>query len=53
MSRLCPEDRKILAFMLDHSDMSPRQVAARFMVPVEHIHDILKRDLAEVLESCP
>jgi len=46
---LNPEDRKILNFMFDHLDMSPREVAKHFHTSLEHVHDILQRDLKEVL----
>lgn len=48
---LSPEDRKILNFMLANSAMSNREFAAHFNVPVERIHDILRRDLAEVMKG--
>jgi len=48
---LSPEDREILNFMFANTTMSPREVAKHFDVPVERVHDILKRDLAEVLKG--
>lgn len=48
---LTPEDRKILNFMFDHMNMSPREVAKHFNLPVERVHDILTRDLNEVMRS--
>lgn len=48
---LDPEDRKILDFMFDHQRMSPREVARHFNIPVERVHDILRRDLVEVMRG--
>jgi hypothetical protein len=48
---LNPEDRKILNFMFANMNMSPREVAEHFAVPVERVHDILRRDLAEVTKG--
>lgn len=48
---LSPEDRKILNFMLANSTMSNREFAAHFNVPIERIHDILQRDLREVMKG--
>jgi len=45
---LNPEDRKILNFMFANLHMTNQQFAAHFEVPVERIHNILRRDLAEV-----
>jgi DNA-directed RNA polymerase sigma subunit (sigma70/sigma32) len=47
---LSPEDRKILDFMFANMNMSPHEVAAHFNVPKERVHDILARDLKEVLK---
>ena len=48
---LSPEDRKILNFMFDHLNMSPREVAKHFNISVERVHDILTRDLNEVMRA--
>jgi DNA-directed RNA polymerase sigma subunit (sigma70/sigma32) len=48
---LSPEDRKILNFMFDNLSMSPRDVAKHFNIPRERVHDILARDLAEVMKG--
>jgi len=48
---LSPEDRKILNFMFANMNMSPREVAEHFNVPKERVHDILARDLREVLRG--
>ena len=48
---LSVEDRKILNFMFANMNMSPREVAAHFNVPKERVHDILTRDLNEVMRS--
>ena len=45
------EDRKILNFMFANMNMSPREVAKFFGVPIERVHDILRRDLAEVTKG--
>lgn len=48
---LNPEDRKILNFMFANSNMSNKEFAEHFKVPIERIHDILRRDLAEVMRG--
>lgn len=48
---LSPEDRKILNFMFTNMTMSPREVAEHFNVPKERVHDILARDLREVMKD--
>ena len=50
---LSEEDRKILDFMFANMNMSPREVAAHFNIPKERVHDILARDLTEVLKGSP
>ena len=48
---LNPEDRKILDFMFGNLNMSPREVAKHFDIPVERVHDILTRDLNAVMRA--
>jgi len=45
------EDRKILNFMFDNLNMSLREVAKHFNISVERVHDILTRDLNEVMRT--
>jgi hypothetical protein len=45
------EDVAILSFALAHCEMGPRALAEHFGVPVERVHDILRRDLDEVVRQ--
>lgn len=45
------DDRKILNFMFANMNMSPRDVAKHFHITMEHVHDILRRDLNEVMKD--
>lgn len=48
---LDPEERKIMSFMLQHCEMSPRDFAKHFNTSVERIRSILDRDLRWVMKG--
>ena len=48
---LDPAEREIMSFMLQNSNMSPREVAERFGFSKDLVHSILRRDLRWVMSG--